>query len=99
MRPKNDSLLIGIVAGVVITLGGYFIALGSNEWISSALDKPFAFKQSTVALLAISLNMLAVNYFRKRYMNKSLRGVLFFMMGLALAWFFNYGQDLMDGNL
>lgn len=99
MRPKHDSILIGVVTGLIITAGGYFIAMGANEWITSALEKPFAFKQSTVALIAICLNMIAVGYFRRRYMNQSLRGLLFLMMGLAVAWFFNYGQSLMNGEL
>lgn len=99
MRPKNDSLLIGIAAGITISVGGYFIAMGANEWISNALDKPFAFKQSTVALMAICINMIAVGYFRKRYMNQSLRGILFLMMALAIVWFIVYGQDLLNGDI
>jgi Co/Zn/Cd efflux system component len=99
MRPKHDSLLIGIATGVVISVSGYFIAVGANEWISSALDKPFTFKASTVALIAICLNMLSLGYFRRRYMHQSIRGILFLMMGLAIAWFVVYGQDLLNGEL
>lgn len=97
MRPKNDSILLGIGAGFAISAAGYFIAMGANEWISNAMDKPFAFKESTVALLAICLNMIAVSYFRRRYMFKSQRGILFLMMALAVAWFIIYGQVLLDG--
>ncbi|MEM9836344.1 MAG: hypothetical protein AAF828_07565 [Bacteroidota bacterium] len=95
MLSNKDSIVLGLVTGLLIAVAGYFIALGSNEWISALIDRPFAFKESTVALIAICLNLIAVSYFRRRYMNKSLRGLMLIMMTLAVVWFLYYGQDLM----
>lgn len=94
MLPKNDQLWLGLVLGLILPVMGYFLAIQSNEWIASALNKPFAFKESTVFLIAICANMLPIGYFRRRFYTKALRGVMVVTMLLALGWFIKFGSGL-----
>lgn len=97
MVPKNDSILFGVLVGIVVTVAGYYIARSSSEWIAAAIDRPFTFKDSTIFIIAICMNMLPMGYFRRRYYNKSLRGIMFFIMGLVSFWFVQFGTDLLNG--
>lgn len=96
MIPKNDHWLIGVLIGVATTLATYYLATSANTWIEAALNKPFAFQDRTVAILSVALNIFPMEYLRRAYRHKSLQGLMFFVMGLAVAWFFGYGQDLLN---
>jgi hypothetical protein len=50
-----------------------------------------------LALMAICINVLPMNYFRRSYRSRSLRGLVTGTMVLALAWFFYFGRDLLNG--
>ncbi len=95
MVSNNDKLWIGLLAGLVIPFLGYFLALQANGWIASAIDRPFAFKESTVALIGICLNMLPLGYFRRRMLGRALQGTLVITMVLAIAWFVKYGTGIL----
>lgn len=96
MIPKNDHWLIGVFIGVATTLATYYLATSANDWIEAALNKPFAFQDRTVAILSVALNIFPMEYLRCAYRHKSLQGLMLFVMGLAVAWFFYYGQDLLN---
>lgn len=94
--PKNDHWLIGLFIGIATTLGTYYLATTANGWIESLINKPFAFQDRTVAILAVAVNIFPMEQLRRAYRHKSLKGLLFFVMALALAWFFYYGQALLN---
>lgn len=94
--PNNDHWLVGVLIGVATTFATYYLATSANEWIEAWLNKPFAFQDRTVAILSVALNIFPMEYLRRAYRHKSLQGLMFFVMGLAVAWFFKYGQDLLN---
>lgn len=96
MVPRNDNLLVGLVVSLLIPVIAYFLLGGLQEMISDGAQRSFAFKERTVALIAICLNVLPLNYFRKTYRNRSLRGLATGTMILAFAWFFYYGRELLQ---
>lgn len=52
------------------------------------------FRERTVAILAIALNLLPLNIYRNRRWERSMRGVVIATAVLALVWIFRYGIHL-----
>lgn len=95
MVPKNDRLLTGLIVSLIIPTIAYFLLLQLQAMIGEGAGQDISFELRTVALIAICLNVLPLNYFRKTYRNKSLRGLATGTMILAMAWFFYFGQELL----
>jgi hypothetical protein len=96
MVPKNDNLLIGLAVALVIPAIAYFMLLQLQGMIAEGSGRAIAFEQRTLALVAICLNVIPLNYFRKVYRHRSLRGLATGTMVLATAWFFYFGRDLLS---
>jgi len=96
MVPKNDKLLTGLLVALIIPVIAYFLLLQLQGMISEGSGKAISFELRTVALIAICLNVFPLNYFRKTYRNRSLRGLATGTMVLALAWFFYFGRNLLE---
>jgi len=64
--------------------------------IGEGSGQDISFELRTVALVAICLNVMPLNFFRKTYRNQSLRGVATGTMILAMAWFFTSGETFLD---
>lgn len=97
MISKYDNIAVGLVVSFVVAFIAYALLLQAQEFISGQFGRPVTFRENTIALLAICLNVLPMNYFRRRYHNKSLRGLVIGTMLLAGVWFFYYGRDLLGG--
>ena len=95
MVPRNDNLLIGLAVSLIIPVIAYYLLGQLQVMISNGAQASFAFKERTVALIAICLNVLPLNYFRKTYRNRSIRGLATGTMVLAFVWFFYYGRALL----
>ncbi|TXF86715.1 hypothetical protein FUA23_19230 [Neolewinella aurantiaca] len=95
MVPKNDHLWVGLVVSIIIPAIAYVLLLQLQAMIGEGAGKAISFELRTVALIAICLNVMPLNYFRKTYRNRSLRGLATGTMILAMAWFFYFGRDLL----
>lgn len=95
MVPKNDNLLLGLVVALLVPIIAYFLLLQLQGMIAEGAGRAISFEQRTVALVAICLNVIPLNYFRKVYRHRSLRGLATGTMILAMAWFFYFGRDLL----
>ena len=89
---KKDSMLIGIALGIVVMVGGYFLIHYGNIWASKYFfNRPPIFRDSTVEVLAIFLNVFPFRYFmlktNKEYIG---RGILMVTFIVGLAYFFYY---------
>ena len=89
---KKDSMLIGIILGIVIMVSGYFIIHYGNIWVSRYFfNRPPIFRDSTVEVLAIFLNVFPFRYFmlktNKEYIG---RGILMVTFIVGLTYFFYY---------
>lgn len=96
MVPRNDNILIGLAASLIVPAISYFLLLQIEGSLSESAGKPIIFEQRTLALVAICLNVIPLNYFRRVYRNRSLRGLATGTMILALVWFFWFGRALLE---
>lgn len=94
MLSKYDKILVGLAVSLAVAFIAYALLLQAQDLIADQMGRPFEFQDRSIALLAICLNVLPMNYFRRRYHNKSLRGLVIGTMLLAGAWFFYFGRDL-----
>ena len=95
MKLKQDHILIGIGIGIVIPIMGYGILLTLYDTLDQygLLDGTgFSdnFRIRTLALVAICLNIIVIQFFMKRYANRSMRGVLLSTFVLAAIWIFYF---------
>ncbi|MDQ3049671.1 MAG: hypothetical protein M3Q95_02165 [Bacteroidota bacterium] len=91
---KKDSLLNGIIIGVLVTVAGYFILHFLNVWISDYFfNKGPLFRESSIRVFAIFLNVFPFRYFMlktdKEYTG---RGILMVTFIVGLTYFFYYLQ-------
>ena len=84
MIPRNDHFLIGLGVAAIVSTIAYFLL--------QPLD---IFRPRTLALLAICLNVLPMNVFRRTYRTRAMKGLLIGVMLLAGGWFFYYGRALL----
>ena len=95
MISKYDNILTGLAVSLIVAFVAYALLLQAQEFIAGQMNRPFSFQDRSVALLAICVNLLPMNYFRRRYHNKSLRGLVIGTVLLAGVWFFWFGRDLL----
>ncbi len=89
---KKDSILTGIILGIVVTVGGYFTLFYLNIWISKYFfSKPPVFDKATVEVLSIFLNVFPFRYFMLKTDKEMIgRGILLVTFVVGLAYFFYY---------
>jgi H+/Cl- antiporter ClcA len=89
---KKDSLWLGIVIGVVLPLAGYALMTWLNGYISDTFfDRPPIFRESTVEVIAIFLNVIPFRYYMlKAQMDYTGRGILLVTFIVGLTYFFYY---------
>ncbi|MFN5324566.1 MAG: hypothetical protein ACK5C5_06585 [Bacteroidota bacterium] len=91
---KKDSMITGILIALVVMISGYFILHYLNIWISkSFFDKPPIFRESTVQVIAIFLNVFPFRYYMlKTNYEYTGRGILLVTFVFGLSYFFYYLQ-------
>lgn len=95
MKVKQDNIFIGIGLGIVVPIMGYGILLTIYDFLdqNGLLDGTgFAanFRERTLALVSICLNIIVIQFFMRRYANSSMRGVLISTFVLAAIWIFYF---------
>ena len=94
MKPSSknkDHILIGITAGLILPALSYGILtliyeLLDSVGLASGLNLSSQFRQRTIALIAICTNLILVNYFNRRYLLNSMRGVVFPTLAFVVVW-------------
>ncbi len=99
---EKDSIILGVIAGLVVPFIGYatwmLLFEQFTEWgIMSADGFSTNWRERTIALLAIAMNLIPFSYFnRKKHIN-TLRGIIFPTIAFAAAWMFFFGYKLVSG--
>lgn len=96
MVSKYDHLLTGLLTAFIVSTLGFLALQQVAGWISESATQPIYFQERTLALMALCLNLIPMNIFRKTYRNKSLRGLVIGTMVLAAIWFFKFGRELLQ---
>jgi ABC-type nickel/cobalt efflux system permease component RcnA len=87
---QKNNLQIGIGLGLCLPM----LVLGLLSLLNLAFGG--VLRPRTLALIAISANMLLVQPFRKRYFYQSMQGVIYATIGLGILWFVWHGQEIMQ---
>jgi hypothetical protein len=98
---KKDKFWIGLLSGLAVPVVAYGILLFLYDLLEDSKlisDIGFAsdFRTRTLMLFAICGNLILLNYFRKGYMDNSMRGVVFPTLLFMVLWFIYYGRNLLN---
>lgn len=98
MFQRND-LLPGLLVGILLPLAGFamlYELLNLLERWGAASGSGFSpnFRERTLAIVAIALNLLPLNIYRNRRWETAMRGVVIATGVLALAWLARFGVQL-----
>jgi hypothetical protein len=97
----RNAFWMGLIAGLVLPFVGYAILLTIFEQLEAAgfmSSEGFApnFRQRTVTLVALCLNIFPFNYYYKRRFTNSMRGIAVVTVLYAVAWVITFGKDLFN---
>jgi len=97
---KRDTILIGLLIGFAVPFVSYAILLIVNDFIYDAnlmtlpRGQQFKFSEKLLATIAICANIIPFQWFRKRYMDTAMRGVMFPTLGYVAYWIYTYYDQL-----
>lgn len=103
MQYKNDKLWVGLIAGILIPFVGYAILmmileqLGSSEALADTRLN-FNFRQRTLGLLALALNLIPLRFFGNRRANQAIRGLVLATLFYGVIWVYFFGQQLLGSS-
>lgn len=100
MEFSKNSILFGIAVGLILPFVGYAILLTIFEQMeASGLINPNGlsptFRQRTLSIIALCLNIIPINIFKNRWWNEAMRGVVFPTGLYVIAWIVYFGQHIL----
>ena len=98
---EKNSILVGIIAGLVIPFVGYAVLLMIFEQLESIgimSQKGMApnFRNRTALLIAICLNLLPMQFYRKKIFFQSMRGIVFATIAAVGLWMYLFAGSLFE---
>ena len=99
MLKHPDHLLAGIIVGAVVPFVGYAIFLMIYDqmelmgWISDEGMSP-NFRERTIGLLSIALNMIFFQIYNRKYYINTMRGMIFPTVVYVGIWLYLYLGDV-----
>lgn len=94
---EKNSLPLGLVLALLLPLAtfgllyGGFSLLESQGWVSSGGFRPM-FRERTCAIFAIAMDVFLLNYYQKRYLNNTVRGIVVVVALLVIVWLVMFGK-------
>lgn len=97
---KRDNLFIGLGLGILIPLIAFlllYFLFGQLETAGMASGKGFSpsFRQRTLAIVAICINIIPFNFFQKRRFTQSMRGLSIATVIYAMVWVVYFGKQIL----
>jgi len=95
MNDKN-SIVIGLAAGAIIPVLGYFAiefifdSLSSYGLMDSGGTGYYSKRFRSLALFAICCNLIPLNYFKRQRWDEAMKGVVFPTLIYAGFWVYKY---------
>lgn len=94
---EKNSLPLGIALALVLPLatfgllyGGYGL-LESQGWVSTGGFRPM-FRERTCAIFAIAMDVFLLNYYQKRNLHNTVRGIVVVVAALVILWLVMFGK-------
>ena len=96
---NRNALWAGLVIGILFPVIGFLLLynlFGILEAKGAASGEGFSanFRERTVAIVALALNLIPLNIYRKRRWDLSMRGVVVATAVMAFVWLYKYGVYL-----
>jgi amino acid permease len=97
---NRNTILIGLLVGLVLPFVGYAILLMIYDGLEAAgllsgVGFSSNFRQRTLGIVAVCLNLIPLNYFQKRRMTQAMRGLVGATIVYAVGWFVYFGVKLL----
>lgn len=96
---NRNAIWVGVVLGLAIPFVGYALLLTIFEqveawgWLNPDGFSPL-FRQRTLSIIAICLNLIPFNWYSKRKYTESMRGVVFPTTAYVIGWIIYFGKYL-----
>lgn len=96
MQKKYNNLWLGAIIGLIVPFVGYAILMMILEQLGSVdslAEKGlnFDFRTRTMGLLAIAMNIIPMQIFKKDRANEGIRGLVITTMIYAVIWVYYFG--------
>lgn len=98
---NRNAVWIGLLVGLLVPFVGYAVLLLIYETLedmgmASSIGFFSNFRTRTIALIAVSLNIIPMNMFMSRRHGNSMRGVLIITVAYAIIWFLYFRETLLQ---
>ncbi len=96
MQKRYNNLWLGAIIGLIVPFVGYAILMMILEQlgsVNSLAEKGlnFDFRTRTMGLLAIAMNIIPMQIFKKDRANEGIRGLVITTMIYAVIWVYYFG--------
>ena len=94
---EKNSIILGLLVGILIPVLGFALFYGLYEgldamgWVSDVGFRPM-FRERTCGVLAIALNAFALNFYQKRYLQDTVRGLVITITTWVIVWVVVFGK-------
>jgi hypothetical protein len=97
----KNNFWIGLLAGFIIPFVAYALLLFIFDFIKEASglaadDTLVFFRARTSALLAICLNIIPMQVYKRKYFGDSMRGLVIPTIVYAAVWIIYFGPELFN---
>jgi hypothetical protein len=86
----KDKFYVGLIIGILLPLATFGILFLFNIAFKGSEGINFSFKTSTVALLAICINLIPTIYANRLRYENFIRGIMFPTVLGSFVWFFYF---------
>lgn len=98
---QKNNVFIGLIVGLALPIIAYALILTILESIDayagfSQVEFAKALKPRTLALVAICINVLIMQYYKKLRAEESMRGIFIAVGILAIAWIAKYIGEIFN---
>lgn len=96
---QRDEIWVGLLYGLLLPTAGFFLlynlfSLLEIKGAASGIGFSENFRERTLAIVAIAINLYPLSLFRRRRWERAMRGVVIATTLLALGWLMMYGVKL-----
>ncbi len=94
---EKNSIPLGIFIGIFLPLAGFALLYGlfglmeEFGWVSDIGFRP-KFRERTIGIIAIALNIFPLNFYQKRRFTNSIRGIVVMTTIWVVLWLVLFGK-------